>query len=105
MDTNHALEIIDFMQKWRRGDYPFDENRSMPYSPREFGEAIDYVCAELQSAQMDLKLESQRVDHLLKFSLHLSSRDDIDRDMDSDHTEAMKERRARDDARAEDVNI
>ena len=41
-----AIQIASEMQLWRRGEPPYDgeapkEYRMMPYTPREFGMAID----------------------------------------------------------------
>lgn len=38
------------MQKWRRGEYPYDDEgeKYMPYEPSVFGEAIDVAIEELQ---------------------------------------------------------
>ena len=46
MLINEAIKVCKEMQKWRRGEYPYDGEDSethkvMPYSPKEFGEAID----------------------------------------------------------------
>ena len=46
MLINEAINICKEMQKWRRGEYPYDgedpeTHQVMPYSPKEFGEAID----------------------------------------------------------------
>lgn len=46
MTTSEAIEILREMNKWRRGEPPYDGEtpKDMPYSPQEFGEAIDIVC-------------------------------------------------------------
>jgi len=38
------------MQKWRRGEYPYDDEgeKGMPFEPSEFGKAIDVAIEELQ---------------------------------------------------------
>lgn len=46
MQINKAIIVCKEMQKWRRGEVPYDgENpethKAMPFSPQEFGEAID----------------------------------------------------------------
>lgn len=46
MLINEAIKVCKEMQKWRRGESPYDGEdpkmyRFMPYSPKEFGEAID----------------------------------------------------------------
>lgn len=46
MTKEEATTILTEMQKWRRGLPPYDgetpdTHRDMPYSPKEFGEAID----------------------------------------------------------------
>ena len=42
MDKKEAIKILHEMQKWRRkrNGVGFDP---MPYSPKEFGEAIDFA--------------------------------------------------------------
>lgn len=36
------------MQKWRRGEVPYDGiGTKMPYTPEEFGKAIDFAIYEL----------------------------------------------------------
>jgi hypothetical protein len=42
MNINKVLEILIEMQKWRRGEEPYDKlGVQCPYTPKEFGEAID----------------------------------------------------------------
>ena len=46
MLINEAIKVCKEMQMWRRGEYPYDgedpkTHQIMPYSPKEFGEAID----------------------------------------------------------------
>lgn len=46
MQINRAIMICKEMQKWRRGEAPYDgedpeTHKTMPFSPQEFGEAID----------------------------------------------------------------
>lgn len=46
MTLRESLTILTEMQKWRRGLPPYDgetpeEHRDMPYTPKEFGQAID----------------------------------------------------------------
>jgi hypothetical protein len=46
MLINEAIKVCKEMQKWRRGEYPYDgedpeTHQTMPYNPKEFGEAID----------------------------------------------------------------
>lgn len=46
MTVREAKTILTEMQKWRRGEAPYDgetpeDHREMPYSPKEFGQAID----------------------------------------------------------------
>lgn len=49
MTKPQALNVLQEMQKWRRGEYPYDDEggKSMPYEPEEFGEAIDVAIEEL----------------------------------------------------------
>lgn len=47
MTDEKTLKVLEEYQKWRRGEPPYDpkddlaENKTMPYSPKEVGEAID----------------------------------------------------------------
>lgn len=41
MTAQKAIEICKEMQKWRRGEEEYSEPNTMPYTPTEFGEAID----------------------------------------------------------------
>lgn len=43
MTSKETLSILQEMQKWRRGEKPYDGDvpREIPYSPKEFGQAID----------------------------------------------------------------
>lgn len=49
MTKTQALKVLQEMQKWRRGEYPYDDEggKSMPYEPSVFGEAIDVAIEEL----------------------------------------------------------
>lgn len=44
-----ALNIVKEMQKWRRGEKPYDTHyeseppKQMPYSPFEYGQALDVL--------------------------------------------------------------
>ncbi|WP_187240745.1 hypothetical protein [Mesonia sp. HuA40] len=46
MSNEKAIEILSAMNAWRRNDS--DEPKPMPYSPSEFGEAIDHAIEKLQ---------------------------------------------------------
>ncbi len=50
MTSKETLDILQEMQKWRRGEeqYDSDEPQKMPYSPTEFGKAIDYCIGKLK---------------------------------------------------------
>ncbi len=54
MNQTKAIEVLAAMQIWRRGD-----GDEMPYSPKEFGEAIDVAIA-------DMKAKRQMTVHELK---------------------------------------
>lgn len=46
MDIKESINICKEMQKWRRGERPYDgttpkTHRPMPYSPAEWGVAVD----------------------------------------------------------------
>lgn len=44
MNKQKVKEILIEMQKWRRGEVPYDRaGTKMPYTPEEFGKAIDFV--------------------------------------------------------------
>ena len=49
MTNQQALAILCEMQKWRRALPPYDgeEPKRMPYTPQEFGEAIDIAIEAL----------------------------------------------------------
>lgn len=48
MTREHAIEVLGIMQRWRRGEPPYDDiKEGMPYSASEFGEAIDYAINHL----------------------------------------------------------
>lgn len=47
MNKQEARHILTEMQHWRRGEYPYDSPDSMPFTPKEFGEAIDFAIYEL----------------------------------------------------------
>lgn len=44
MNEDNAIQIVEEFQKWRRGEKPYDYFPcEMPYTPKEFGEAIDIL--------------------------------------------------------------
>lgn len=52
MTDKEAKKILLEMQKWRRGEAPYDgetpeEHRDMPYSPEVYGQAIDVAISAL----------------------------------------------------------
>jgi hypothetical protein len=50
MDKELAIEILVEMQKWRRGKEPYDPSGAkMPFSPKEYGEALDLAILYLSS--------------------------------------------------------
>lgn len=53
MDDKQAYKVLSEIQDWRRERPPYDgdtpeTHRSMPYSPREFGKAIDAALKALK---------------------------------------------------------
>lgn len=59
MTTTEAIKILREMNKWRRGEHPYDgetpeTHRGMPYSPQEFGEAIDEVVERIEEYAPEL---------------------------------------------------
>lgn len=51
------MKVLHEMQKWRRGEYPYDDNgvKGLPLEPGEFGKAIDVAIVELQKTIKQLK--------------------------------------------------
>lgn len=43
MTLQEAIAICKEMQKWRRGEDPYDGLVKMPYTPGKFGDAIDML--------------------------------------------------------------
>lgn len=42
MEVKEIVNILTEMQKWRRAEEPYAyEQRSMPFTPAEYGEALD----------------------------------------------------------------
>lgn len=55
MGLKESIQICKEMQKWRRSEKPYDkttpiEYKKMPYSPKEFGEAIDSLIRFAESS-------------------------------------------------------
>lgn len=51
----HCIKVVKEMQKWRRGESPYngvtpEEYKPMPYSPKEFGDAIDKLILFAESS-------------------------------------------------------
>lgn len=53
--NQEALKILTEMQKWRRAQHPYDYDgdnptkyRGIPYTPEQFGKAIDVAIKALQ---------------------------------------------------------
>lgn len=57
MKLKQAIEICTEMQKWRRGEDKYDGETPvpMPFSPTEFGEAIDTLIEKAQLSWEDIK--------------------------------------------------
>lgn len=60
MDNKKAITILSEMQKWRRAEPPYDYDgedphkyRGIPYTPKEFGEAIDHAINILSNIEGD----------------------------------------------------
>lgn len=53
MTSKKALQILREMQAWRRSNilYDGDSPQTMPYTLEQFGEAIDYCIATLDTMQ------------------------------------------------------
>lgn len=52
MSINKVLEILIVMQKWRRAEKPYDKiGIQCPYTPKEFGEAIDAAIEIIEKQQ------------------------------------------------------
>lgn len=53
MTKSQALNVLQEMQRWRRGEYPYNEDggKDMPYEPSEFGKAIEVAIKELQKEE------------------------------------------------------
>lgn len=50
MTTPEAIKIIKEMQKWRRGEEPYNAVPStMPHTPEQFGMAIDHALHCIES--------------------------------------------------------
>lgn len=69
MTIDKAKNILQEMQKWRRGEKPYDGDapEEMPYSPKEFGKAID-VAIE----QMNMPVSVELINRII--SLHTEYR-------------------------------
>lgn len=49
MTTEQAITILQEMQIWRKGQPPYDApGAKMPYSPADFGKAIDMAIEALK---------------------------------------------------------
>lgn len=64
MDVKTAYTIIGEMQKWRRGNPPYDgdtpeTHRQMPYTAKEYGEALDVALGLMESYLQTEKLRNQ----------------------------------------------
>lgn len=102
MTKETAIQILTEMNKWRRARPPYDdvEQRAIPYSSTEYGEALDHAISELTWQNTELQCEKARLDHVLRHPGHWASRDAIDADMQE--LSEMKWERAKDDARSEE---
>lgn len=55
MSLDECINIAKEMQKWRKGEPPYDgitpeDYKPMPYSPKEFGDAIDSLIRFAESS-------------------------------------------------------
>lgn len=55
MSLEKCINVVKEMQKWRRGESPYDgitpeDYKPMPYSPKEFGDAIDSLIRFAESS-------------------------------------------------------
>lgn len=55
MSLEECINIAKEMQKWRKGESPYDgitpeDYKPMPYSPKEFGDAIDSLIRFAESS-------------------------------------------------------
>lgn len=55
MSLEECIDIAKEMQKWRKGESPYDgitpeDYKPMPYSPKEFGDAIDSLIRFAESS-------------------------------------------------------
>ena len=49
MNKTLAIQILTEMQKWRRSEHPYDRaTHQMPYTPRQYGEAIDFAINQMK---------------------------------------------------------
>lgn len=46
-----ATKILTEMQKWRRSQPPYEGSNTMPYTPKQYGEAIDTAIAAINTIQ------------------------------------------------------
>lgn len=70
MELKQAIEICTEMQKWRRGEDKYDGETPvpMPFSPTEFGEAIDTLIEKAQLSWEDIKAIIRIADKLVEDS-------------------------------------
>lgn len=64
MTEKLALKVLTEMNKWRRGEPPYDDvsperYEAMPYEPSQFGEAID-VAIEVLNKKVNPKVKKCR---------------------------------------------
>lgn len=55
MSLEECINIAKEMQKWRKGESPYDgitpeDYKPMPYSPKEFGDAVDSLIRFAESS-------------------------------------------------------
>lgn len=43
MKTRKAITILREMNKWRRSEPPYEEANTMPYTPEQYGKAVDHA--------------------------------------------------------------
>ncbi len=62
-EINKTLNILQKMQNWRRGVEEYSNSDAlMPYSPKEFGEAIDFAMSIVERAKLQIVVEVEFAD-------------------------------------------
>lgn len=48
MKAKEALTILTEIQKWRRAEPPYNEPNTMPFTPEQYGKALDVAINKLK---------------------------------------------------------